>query len=85
MTVTISALSRKFSCMSLYRPMWKLLPIVLLAFACRAGVTKPAAKGDPCRKVYEQCRLPDGPLGVCHETPCSNGQPAPCLVCVSQH
>ena len=38
-----------------------------------------------CMAAYEQCELPEGPLGVCQEVACSAGQLAPCFNCVSQH
>jgi hypothetical protein len=65
--------------------MWKLIPVLALAVGCPSGSTRPTTKGEPCQRLYEQCRLPSGPLGVCNETPCTSGETAPCLVCVSQH
>ena len=43
--------------------------------------TKPRA----CTGAFEQCQLPEGPLGVCQETSCAEGKVAPCYRCVSQH
>ncbi len=37
-----------------------------------------------CTHVGEQCRMPDGPLGVCSETSSTCATP-PCLACTSQH
>jgi hypothetical protein len=63
------------------------------AAACCAAVVFLSACGDvkrggptkACTKAYEQCVLPTGVLGVCNPVDCTEGQPAPCLVCRSQH
>ncbi len=46
---------------------------------------QPIPQPEPCRELFAQCKLPEGPLGVCNEAPCAAGQSAPCLRCVSQH
>jgi len=38
-----------------------------------------------CVKADEKCVLPTGVLGVCNTVDCAENQPAPCLVCRSQH
>ena len=38
-----------------------------------------------CSEVATQCRLSDGPLGVCERRPCEAGEPPPCFVCTPQH
>lgn len=38
-----------------------------------------------CSEAYAQCQLPEGPIGVCQEVSCGQGQLAPCFNCVSQH
>lgn len=56
----------------------------LCLVGCPSGSTSSAPTAE-CRRLYDQCRLPDGPLGVCHETECRPGETSPCLTCVSQH
>lgn len=38
-----------------------------------------------CKKAYEKCKLPDGPLGVCEVVACKAGGSDPCFKCTSQH
>ena len=38
-----------------------------------------------CTDVAVQCRLADGPLGVCERRPCRSGEEPPCFVCTPQH
>jgi len=52
--------------------------------ACDADFTQ-APPSEICREVAVQCQLPEGPLGVCEQAPCSDGMNAPCFVCTSQH
>jgi hypothetical protein len=59
-----------------------LLGAVMLG-AC--GELKQAAPAKACTKADEQCVLPTGVLGVCNVVDCAEGQPAPCLICRSQH
>lgn len=40
---------------------------------------------EACTKLYEQCKLPDGAIGVCSETPCQDAAESGCLRCQSQH
>jgi hypothetical protein len=63
-----------------------------LAVTCCAAVVFLVACGDvkqapakACTKEYDQCVLPTGVLGVCNTVDCAEGQPAPCLICRSQH
>ena len=55
----------------------------LLLTQCPGQGNKTRAKA--CSQAYEQCQLPEGPLGVCQEVSCRPGQAPPCLACVSQH
>ncbi len=52
---------------------------------CPGKKKKSPAQAARCAKAYEQCQLPDGPLGVCSPAPCTAGQSPPCLECLSQH
>jgi hypothetical protein len=38
-----------------------------------------------CTKRNAQCKLPDGPLGVCGDVPCDDPNKTGCLGCISQH
>ena len=38
-----------------------------------------------CSEVATQCRLEDGPLGVCERRPCAVNESPPCFVCTPQH
>lgn len=51
--------------------------------ACPNVTEAPVSK--TCSKLYAKCKLPDGPLGICNETPCKSGEKGPCLKCISQH
>jgi hypothetical protein len=58
--------------------------------ACDTGRSKKPKESVPgldseCKKLFEQCTLPDGPIGVCNDVPCQHGEPGPCLRCFSQH
>jgi len=64
--------------------------ILAFAAACCAvlaacGDVKKGGPAKACTKEYEQCTMPSGVLGVCNSVACAEGQPAPCLVCRSQH
>ncbi len=60
-----------------------MLAVALLAPACDTASPPPPAT--TCTKVAEQCKLPDGRLGICNTTPCKQGEAFPCLRCTSQH
>lgn len=60
------------------------LAALLFATACPSG-SNHSPPPTQCVKSYEQCKLPSGPLGVCHEAPCAQGETPPCLKCISQH
>lgn len=62
-----------------------LLAALLLALCTTACPGKKTSAPKPCRQAFEQCQLADGPLGVCQEVSCAEGQLAPCFNCVSQH
>jgi hypothetical protein len=56
----------------------------LLAPGCEQGsLSAPAPSA--CAEAGAQCRLPEGPLGVCERAPCDPGATAPCFQCVPQH
>lgn len=38
-----------------------------------------------CTKLSEQCKLPNGALGVCSDAPCNNPAESGCLRCQGQH
>lgn len=38
-----------------------------------------------CTKLFEQCSLSDGSIGVCSEAPCPDPAESACLRCQSQH
>lgn len=57
----------------------------LLLAGCPTGPSSSPAPGDACVERYAKCRLPDGPLGVCNDAPCEEGETEPCLRCMSQH
>lgn len=59
-----------------------LLLVGLALPGCPEGSKQPSAA---CSKPFEQCQLPDGPLGVCQEVDCKGEHVGPCLVCMSQH
>ena len=61
------------------------LLVALLLPGCPTGVSSTPSPGAECTKRYAKCRLPDGPLGVCNDAPCEEGETEPCLRCVSQH
>jgi hypothetical protein len=67
---------------SAYR--WAIGLLVPLLAAC-PGKDGRSTEPAPCREAYAQCKLPDGPLGVCNEVPCAENQRPPCLRCISQH
>jgi len=65
------------------------------AAACVAALALAGSSGCPakrdtrslgaCKKLYEQCSLRGGALGVCNSAACPEGQAPPCFQCVSQH
>lgn len=67
-------------------PSWALLGTLLFTVLCTTACPgQKSGPPKPCRKAFEQCQLPDGPLGVCQEVSCAAGQIPPCFNCVSQH
>lgn len=40
---------------------------------------------ETCTKLYEQCKLPNGAIGVCSEAPCPDPAESDCLRCQGQH
>ena len=61
---------------------WMIL-ILALAGCPELESTPPIA--DKCVKQYEQCKLKDGPLGVCDTVACPKGEAGPCFKCMPQH
>lgn len=61
----------------------RLLPVVFLV-GCPEGPTGPVS-GTECERIGQQCRLPDGPVGVCNDTGRSDCDEPPCLACMPQH
>ena len=55
-----------------------------LLLACDPDFVVPEP-GSLCTEAGEQCKLPDGPLGVCERSTCSDTEAPPCFQCVSQH
>ena len=51
---------------------------------CGEARRAPAPEAEPCARIGDRCRLPEGPVGVCNVTtaPCDD---PPCLACISQH
>jgi hypothetical protein len=64
---------------------WGLVVTSLLAAGCPTSVTDSPVPGAACVERYAKCRTPDGPLGVCNDAPCPEGETPPCFQCVSQH
>ena len=62
------------------------LPMLLLLGAgCDlSGMTSDAPTAI-CGRIGERCQLPEGPLGVCLDKPCAEGQSPPCFACTPQH
>jgi hypothetical protein len=57
---------------------------VFVGLGCDASFVE-AGPVRECSEVAAQCVLAKGPLGVCEQIPCPEGESAPCLVCTSQH
>lgn len=38
-----------------------------------------------CKALAAKCKLPSGPLGVCDQVACAEGQGGPCFRCMPQH
>lgn len=71
-----------------FRHVWSSLGFFVLAVVvagCPTPTETSPAPSQTCVTRYAQCRMPDGPLGVCNDVPCEEGQAEPCLKCVSQH
>jgi hypothetical protein len=56
---------------------------LLALAACDLGSLSEAPAG--CVEAGAQCRLPEGPLGVCERSTCAAGATPPCFQCVPQH
>jgi hypothetical protein len=64
--------------------LWVMMLTFALA-ACECNDIKSSGPSPSCVRAGDQCKLPDGPLGVCNTVDCGPGQAAPCLTCMSQH
>lgn len=62
--------------------MRRLCCLLLLLSAC--GPVSSGGPTEECTERGAQCRLPDGPLGVCVDAEGECAEP-PCLVCQPQH
>jgi hypothetical protein len=61
-----------------------LVAALLVAIAaCDSGTLGEAPAA--CVDAGMQCRLPEGPLGVCERATCAAGTKPPCFQCVPQH
>jgi hypothetical protein len=58
---------------------------VFLVAGCPTSATESPVPGAACVERYAKCRMPDGPLGVCNDAPCPEGETPPCFRCISQH
>jgi hypothetical protein len=56
---------------------------LLGATGCEGDQVPPPS--EKCKKLAEQCKLPNGPLGVCNSAECKPGETPPCFRCVPQH
>ena len=61
------------------------LLVLFLLPACDLSSSIESMPAVECSKIGAQCQLPDGPLGVCQSSPCSDGEMPACFVCTSQH
>lgn len=61
------------------------LVLCMLAVAAACPKLESPAVSTECTKQFTKCKLPDGPLGVCAEVRCAQGETAPCFKCMSQH
>ena len=72
--------------MRMIRCLWALAFVLMTSaglVSCKGCEAKPIPK--TCTKLFDQCQLPKGPIGICHVTTCKPGQKKPCYACVSQH
>lgn len=56
----------------------------IIFLACDADLFPPAPS-TVCVESGAQCRLREGPLGVCERSRCPVGSTPPCFQCTSQH
>jgi hypothetical protein len=61
--------------------------VLLVSTSLLCACPGPGDKGPTtvCTKADEKCVLSSGVLGICNVVDCADGQPAPCLICRSQH
>jgi hypothetical protein len=61
------------------------LAIVVVALLACDPSSLSAGPSSRCTESGAQCRLADGPLGVCQSSPCAAGEVSPCFECTPQH
>jgi hypothetical protein len=61
-----------------------LLVAALLLSGCPETASTPEPE-QPCERIGQRCRLPDGPVGVCNDTGRTDCESPPCLRCMPQH
>lgn len=69
---------------SLTPPRVVLLIAGILCLGCGPGSLSQSPSA-VCTESGTQCRLPDGPLGVCERSACPVGSEGPCFACTPQH
>ena len=80
MARTMKSLPSRHAC-----AFWSLVVFSVLVAGCPTGESHAPVPGAACVERYAKCRMPDGPLGVCNDAPCPEGETPPCFRCVSQH
>lgn len=60
---------------------WMIAAATILA-GCEMSATSVPTE---CRVLGAQCRLASGPLGVCENVACRDGEAGPCFHCSDQH
>jgi len=69
------------------RALWAAVAVamsMLGSIGCGEDFVAAEAVGE-CAEVATQCRLADGPLGVCERRSCGVDESPPCFVCTPQH
>lgn len=67
-----------------FLPFTLVLAVALAVLGCDASFVEEGPT-EACKEAGVQCVLPDGPLGVCEQIPCTDGESGPCLICTPQH
>jgi hypothetical protein len=66
---------------SALKPAWMLAATAAIA-GCEMSATSMPTE---CVMLGAQCRLASGPLGVCENVACKEGEAGPCFHCSDQH